>query len=50
MTDDLVNGIRRALAELGVPGEGYPAPVANAIAILEETLAAEVDHSELGDG
>lgn len=27
-----------ALAELGVPGEGYPAPVANAHRILSEAL------------
>jgi len=26
--------IRRVLNELGIPGEGYPAPVANAVEIL----------------
>jgi hypothetical protein len=28
--------IERALKELGIPGEGYPAPVANAVEILNE--------------
>lgn len=28
--------IRRALDELGVPGDGYPAPVANAVEILRQ--------------
>ena len=28
--------IDRALKELGVPGDGYPAPVANAVAILSD--------------
>lgn len=30
--------IRAALNELGVPGEGYPAPVANAHEILSNAL------------
>ena len=31
----MADGIERALHELGVPGEGYPAPVANAVEILQ---------------
>ena len=30
----MADGIKRALSELGVPGEGYPASVANAVEIL----------------
>lgn len=33
--------IRHALNELGVPGPDYPAPVANAVAILEAALVEE---------
>lgn len=34
----VVDGIRSALNELGVPQPGYPAPVANAVKILTEAL------------
>lgn len=34
----MADGIDRSLHELGVPGEGYPAPVANAVEILEEAF------------
>ncbi len=41
--------IRRALNELGVPGPGYPQPVANAVEILQGALNGEsVDVSNLG--
>ena len=30
--------IRRALSELGVPNVAYPAPVANAVKILQEAV------------
>lgn len=32
--------VKRALDELGVPGPDYPAPVANAVEILRESLRA----------
>jgi hypothetical protein len=35
---ELRAAIQRALNELGVPGENYPAPVANAYDILTEAL------------
>lgn len=34
----LEDAIRRALDELGIPGPGYPAPVGNAVVILNEAL------------
>lgn len=34
----MADGIERALAELGMPGEDYPAPVANAVKILHKAL------------
>lgn len=34
----LEDAVRRALNELGVPDDGYPIPVANAVAILQEAL------------
>ena len=47
-TNDVLNhnhqlrrAIRKALDELGVPGEGYPAPIANAVEILRAALPAE---------
>ncbi len=36
--DRLEGFIKRALDELGVPNEGYPAPVANAVEFLKEAL------------
>lgn len=36
--DKLKDTIRRALRELGVPQPGYPAPVANAVEILNDVL------------
>jgi hypothetical protein len=37
--EGLREAIRAALNELGVPGPGYPMPVANAVAILEAALS-----------
>lgn len=37
----LREAIHRALDELGVPGVGYPAPVANAVKILLGTLSPD---------
>lgn len=34
----LVTAIRASLDELGVPGEGYPAPVSNAVEYLSQAL------------
>ena len=36
--EQLEGAIRRALDELGVPGEGYPAPVVEAVTILRAAL------------
>lgn len=36
--DKLHKAIHAALNELGVPGDGYPAPVANAVEILSESV------------
>jgi hypothetical protein len=38
LKDILVTAIRASLDELGVPGEGYPAPVSNAVEYLSEAL------------
>jgi hypothetical protein len=38
------NAIRRALNELGIPGEDYPAPVSNAAAILSWLLDGIPEH------
>jgi hypothetical protein len=40
LLDRLSSGIKKVLNELGVPGEGYPAPVANAVYILHDALGA----------
>lgn len=37
--------IMQALNELGVPGEGYPTPVANAVELLKEALLESVNDS-----
>jgi hypothetical protein len=42
--DQLRQAIQAALNEVGVPGPGYPAPVANAVTILQRALA--IDGSE----
>ena len=43
----LVEAIDKALHELGIPQHGYPAPVANAVGILQDALAAaEEPHHE----
>ena len=34
--EEIEQKIKAALSELGVPGEGYPAPVANAVELLQE--------------
>lgn len=34
----MADGIDQALHELGVPGEGYPAPVANAVELLKRAF------------
>ena len=34
--------IQMALNELGVPNEGYPAPVSNAVDILNQALKGEI--------
>jgi len=39
--DRLREACLRSLSELGVPGPGYPAPVANAVDILNAALAEE---------
>lgn len=39
--------IYRALNELGVPGDGYPAPVANAHRILSEAVESTLDEESL---
>jgi hypothetical protein len=40
--------IRMALDELGVPGPGYPAPVANAVDFLNTTLQPQEPRGEGG--
>lgn len=37
----LVRAVNRALRELGVPDEHYPAPVANAVDILRQALLTD---------
>lgn len=38
LLERMADGIHRALGELGVPDENYPAPVANAVEILREAF------------
>jgi hypothetical protein len=38
---ELLLTVKAALHELGVPGEGYPAPVENAVALLETLVPDE---------
>ncbi len=38
LLDRLSGGIKEALLELGVPGEGYLAPVDNAVKVLTKAL------------
>ena len=38
LMDRMADGIGKALSELGIPNEGYPAPVANAVEILQQAL------------
>lgn len=40
-TVKLETAIEKALEELGVPGEGYPAPVTNAVEVLQKALDAK---------
>jgi hypothetical protein len=46
LVEELGGALEAALQELGVPGEGYPAPVANAVEILKVALASL---AELGE-
>ncbi len=44
--DALRKALDMVMHELGVPGEGYPAPVANAYRIAAQALAGQPERSE----